>query len=702
MTTTTEILKKIHKDHGSSIAAIGSAKQEDVLRIPTSIFAVDLAMGGGFPMGKCSIVYGPESSNKTNIVLLTISMAQMMFPAKRVVFVDAEHSFNMGWASKLGVDPDRIIVVQPEHAEQAADLIEAFQYADDVCLIVLDSIAALATQKEIENSVETMAVGGASLTVGRLYRKVTVAANRIANQGRTAPAFIAINQIRSKIGVMFGNPECLHADTLVNFVDGRSIPIRKVVEEKIDAPIWAFNEDTGQFFETKILSHHYNGEAKDGDFLVVSAQGVDTKNGVFSATVTYTHKFLTFGGWKTAGELEVGELLLTKYRSVISGSLLDFLAGALCGDSTLFKPNAGLNCGLKFQDSQNPEYAAWKASLLEPFFNVTGSDGKFVVAPTYDLGKFGEQFSGCRHPQGLFNNFSWLGFAVWIMDDGHYSRDRYILSVGRFKDDEQTKEYISECLNAIGLDHSWNGKNVVFTVGASKEIAAKCREYAPDCMDYKFPEQVVGTGTVLSLKHKGVQYLPTYTSVTSVVQASSRKYRDRGLYDLHIEGHHNYLCGNMDNGFVVHNTMPGGNPPRFASSMTLRVYGKNVMDKKISAVMPAYKEVNCVIQKWKCPILAINATYTMQMIEGGGRPVGFISDWNTVSSYMKELDYLTKGDKSGWVMNGESYPTLEACRDTLYGDPAMLADMKASIIQELVAKGDTLGEATGEIPVEEA
>lgn len=695
MSDAAEIMAKMQKEYGQSSAKKGNDQYVDTPRLPTGIFPLDLASGGGFPMGRVSLVYGPESSGKTNITLKAIGQGQIKFPDKVAVFVDAEGSYDPDWATLMGVDTSRLIVMSPEYAEQAVDMVEGFLYAKDVFAVVLDSVAALTTQNEVESSAEKAAVGGASAVVGKMFRKATVSFNRMRNQGLMPPAFIGINQIRHKIGVMFGNPECLHADTLVNFVDGRSIPIRKVVEEKIDAPIWAFNEDSGEFFESRILSHHYNGEAKDGDFLVVSAQGVDTKNGVFSATVTYTHKFLTFNGWKTAGELEVGELLLTKYRSVISGSVLDFLAGALCGDATLFKPNAGLNCGLKFQDSQNPEYAAWKASLLEPFFNVTGGDGKFVVSPTYDLGKFGEQFAGCRHPQGLFNNFSWLGFAVWIMDDGHYSRNRYSLSVGRFKDDEQTKEYISDCLHDLGLDHAWNGKNILFTVEASREIAAKCRDYAPDCMAYKFPEQVVGTGTVLCLKNKGVQYIPTYTPVTSVVQASSRKYRDRGLYDLHIEGHHNYLAGNMDNGFVVHNTMPGGNAPKYASSFTLRVYGKNEVDKKIHPVMPAWKDTSFVIQKWKMPILATHGEFKMLMLEGMGQNPGWVNDWNTVSSYLKELDYLSKGEKSGWSMFGEDYPTLQACRDSLYAQLDVLQEAKAQIITELLSKGSTKGPSEG-------
>lgn len=686
MASAADVMKKAQKDYGGSVVQKGDDTYEDSPRLPTGIFPFDLASGGGFPMGRVSIVYGPESSNKTNLCLKAIGQGQILYPDKQAVFVDAEGTYTKSWAAQMGVDTSRLVVVTPECAEQAVDMVEAFLYADDVFSVTLDSMAAMTTTNEIESEAGKVAVGGAALLVGKMLRKINISFNRMRNQGLHPPAFMAINQIRNKIGVMFGNPECLHADTLVNFVDGRSIPIRQVVEQKIDAPIWAFNEDTGQFFETRILSHHYNGEAKDGDFRTVTAQGVDTKNGLFSATVTFTHKFLTAKGWTTAGGLKAGDLLLTKYRSVISGTVKDFLAGALCGDATLFKPNAGVSCGLKFQDSINPQYAAWKAKMLSPFFQVKGSGNKFVVSPTYDLGEFGKQFAGCRHPRGLFDNFTWLGMAIWLMDDGHYSRDRYTLSIGRFKNDEETKEYISECFDQLGLTHSWNGKNVVFTAEASKVLAVNCSPYAPECMAYKFPTGLVAGE--FSLEHDGVQYVPTYTPVLSVTMASPRKYRQRGLYDLHIEGHHNYLAGNMDNGFVVHNTMPGGFAPKFAASFIVRVYGKNEMDKDIHPSMPSIKHTSCVIQKWKMPIISTSCEFDMQMLPGKGRLPGHVEDWNTISTYLRELDYLGKSETGkGWTLFGEEFKTLEECRTKLYSNPLLLSETKQQLIHELVSHG---------------
>jgi hypothetical protein len=137
-------------------------------------------------------------------------------------------------------------------------------------------------------------------------------------------------------------------------------------------------------------------------------------------------------------------------------------------------------------------------------------------------------------------------------------------------------------------------------------------------------------------------------------------------------------------------TLPGGQAQKYAASMLLRTYAKNVMDTKLHPAMPAFKEGSVVIKKWKCPILAVNAEYKMQMVSGGGHLPGYVKDWNTISTYMQELDYLSKVDAakpgSGWLMSGEQYPTLKACEEALYGDPIALQEMKAAIISEMLEK----------------
>lgn len=356
MSSSTEILKKIHKDHGPSIAKLGSASMVDTPRLPTGIFPFDLASGGGFPMGRVSLIYGPESSNKTNMVLCALAQGQQIYPEKKAVFIDLENAYDGEWATKLGVDQDKIIVISPEYAEQAADFIDSFVYAEDVFAIAVDSIAALSTQNEMESSAEKVIVGGSALLTNKIFKKLPSVYNKMRNASIMPPALLAINQIRFKIGVMFGNPE----------------------------------------------------------------------------------------------------------------------------------------------------------------------------------------------------------------------------------------------------------------------------------------------------------------------------------------------------------TLPGGNAQKYASSFTVRVYGKNIIDKKINAVMPSQKEVNLVIQKWKVPILSTNAVYNMQMLQHGGHGPGWCDDKNTLFAYLKELDYLNKGDKGGWVLFGDTFQTLDACAAHLYGDSDLLREAKATIIKEMLDRGSEAPEMTGEVDVEDA
>ena len=200
-----DLLGTFQKDHGEGIGSFGGALvQSD--RIPTGLFELDLAMGGGFPRGKVSIVFGPESSGKTNISLLAIASHQRLWPDKVCAFIDIEHSFDPDWAGQLGVDCSKLLVINPSFAEQAVDIIETLLRADDCGLIVVDSLAAFVTTSEIESSADKAIVGGASLVIGKLTRRSTQALVEAEKAGRY-PSMIYINQVTFKIGVMFGDPE---------------------------------------------------------------------------------------------------------------------------------------------------------------------------------------------------------------------------------------------------------------------------------------------------------------------------------------------------------------------------------------------------------------------------------------------------------------------------------------------------------------
>lgn len=228
MTTVQQALAGIQKEFGTTIGSRGVVLQE-LPRIPTGIFELDLAIGGGFPVGRVSMVYGTESSGKTTLAYLTMATVQKM--GREAVFVDIEGTFDPIWATYCGVDVSKVYVLSPATAEQASDIIESMLYADDVGIVVLDSIAAMMTANEIESDSSKQIPGGASLLATKLIKKATVAINANKKQ-EVHPIFLGINQIRTKIGVMYGNPETMPGGNAVKFHS--SMVLRLSGTKKVD------------------------------------------------------------------------------------------------------------------------------------------------------------------------------------------------------------------------------------------------------------------------------------------------------------------------------------------------------------------------------------------------------------------------------------------------------------------------------------
>lgn len=200
-----DVFKQLKKDHGDTV--VTTADQiTDFVRLPFGIFPLDLALGGGIPRGKCSMVYGPESSGKTTIALLLVKNYQKLYPDEVVVWIDAEWGFDAAWAQRLGVNVHKLFLCKPETGEQAAEMAEGLIYADDIGLIVIDSIAGMVPQAELEGDMARAQVGGNSVLIGKMFRKLVGGLIAQSKLNRF-PTVFCINQLRKKIGVMFGDPE---------------------------------------------------------------------------------------------------------------------------------------------------------------------------------------------------------------------------------------------------------------------------------------------------------------------------------------------------------------------------------------------------------------------------------------------------------------------------------------------------------------
>ena len=193
-------MDQITKQFGDgAIMKLGEFHQADVAVIPSGSLSLDLALGGGYPKGRIIEIYGPESSGKTTLTLHAI--AEIQKQGGTAAFVDAEHALDPSYAKKLGVDTDNLLVSQPDNGEQALEITETLVRSNAVDLIVVDSVAALTPQAEIDGDMGDSHMGLQARLMSQALRKLT----GIINKSKATVIFI--NQIRMKIGVMFGNPE---------------------------------------------------------------------------------------------------------------------------------------------------------------------------------------------------------------------------------------------------------------------------------------------------------------------------------------------------------------------------------------------------------------------------------------------------------------------------------------------------------------
>lgn len=597
-------------------------------------------------------------------------------------------AFDPVWAAKLGVDVEKLIVIHPEYAEQAVDVAESFLYANDVFMVVLDSIAALTTQNEIESSASKQIVGGASNLVGKLFRKASVSFTRMRNQNIMPPAFIGVNQIRYKIG-------CFDYNSPIWLADGTTMKIGVIVNQKLNVEVLSANPD-GILVPRKVIDWANNGESTSDEWLKIVVAG--SNRGTRMLKVTRGHLIFTPDGERFAGDLSVGDLVTTEGTRYYTDEQHEVILGSIFGDGSLRFEKESTRGHLRVGHGLNQkEYAEWKANVFEVKLGVGQNQVEFTTERSLEFGQYSgiSKRKGLLHvPQEYVDRLTLRALAIWYLDDGTYGGSHDYWGWGKpsictkVLDLDSLARFAKRIrrLGAgmptikVGRGLQWSGIN-------AREFLKSIAPYVPKCMDYKIKKGIVVGGKLEIAKME--PRLEVFSEpIIKIVEGIEGGIK----YDITIEDNHNYLV----NGVLVHNTMygdpetmPGGNAVKFSSSFTVRLYAKNVIDKKVNAVLPAYKETSVIMKKWKVPILAIKGDYTMLMLDHGGKRPGFVSDWNTVAAYLKDLNYLSKSDKvgGGWMLFGDKYQTLEAVRDKLYGDPVLLAQTKAQLIADLQATG---------------
>lgn len=314
-------MAKIEKDFGrGSVMRMGDEQVEDVEVIPTGSLALDAALGvGGYPKGRIIEIYGPESSGKTTLAIHAIAQAQK--EGGIAAFIDAEHAFDRFYAKKLGVDVDELLIAQPDNGEQALEIADQLIRSSAIDIIVIDSVAALTPKAEIEGDMGDNKVGLQARLMSQALRKLT------STISKTNTTCIFINQLREKIGVMFGNPETTTGGNALKFYASVRLDIRRVTTLKDgDTPI-------GNQVRVKIVKNKVAPPFRKAEFEITFGEGISHVGEIVDLGVELGI-IKKSGSWFSYGETRLGQgrdavKRVIKHNPELTAELEEKIAAAL-------------------------------------------------------------------------------------------------------------------------------------------------------------------------------------------------------------------------------------------------------------------------------------------------------------------------------------------------------------------------------------
>jgi recombination protein RecA len=285
--------EQINKQFGDgAIRRLGDTQTIDVELISSGALSLDLALGGGYPKGRIIEIYGPESSGKTTLTLHAI--AEIQKQGGTAAFVDAEHALDPAYARRLGVDTDNLLVAQPDNGEQALEIVETLVRSSAVDLVVIDSVAALVPQAEIEGEMGDSHMGLQARLMSQALRKLT----GIINKSNTIVIFI--NQIRMKIGVMFGNPETTTGGNALKFYASVRLDIRRTGQIK------AGEEIVGNRTKVKVVKNKIAPPFRVAEFDIMYNQGISKTGDVLDLAVLHNIVGKS-GAWFDYADAKIGQ-----------------------------------------------------------------------------------------------------------------------------------------------------------------------------------------------------------------------------------------------------------------------------------------------------------------------------------------------------------------------------------------------------------
>lgn len=570
------LLKSLREKFGDeAVMRLGEVHKVHVASIPTGSFSLDLALGiGGLPRGRIIEIYGPESSGKTTLALNVVAQAQKQ--GGQAAFIDAEHGMDPEYAAKMGVNINNLLISQPSSGEEALSILETLVKSGEISVVVVDSVAALTPKAEIDAEMGAQFMGLQARMMSQALRKLT----SIAAKSNTMIIFI--NQLREKIGVMFG---CLNYKSKISLANGKQEWIGKIVNQRLSSEVLSYDYKKDRIVPAKITGWYKNG--KTDKFLQVSVYD-PSGSGIAHLSCTDNHPILTPTGYRKAEDIRVGDHVMLGAIHRLSDLQKEIIRGSLLGDGNLSPTIHKDSLGVRFRlghGLKQKGYLLWKASL---FKNIPASiyedkkSIKFDATPLQELYEMRRSMYKNKYKflsSDFLSALTPLSLAIWYQDDAH-------LDI-RNKNRGGDKGRIAICVQAIHPESRKSlqtllrdkydiktrlsivaGQGIMsFDRANTEKFLQLIKYYVHPSMGYKLLPRYKDRF------HVEPQFIEPYRKPISVpVIKISAKPKTRGMlrFDIRVRGHHNFLADNI----IVHNspeTTPGGRALKFYSSVRIDV-----------------------------------------------------------------------------------------------------------------------------------
>jgi len=640
---------------------------KNIEAISTGSLSLDIALGiGGYARGRILELYGPESAGKTTLALHMIAEAQKA--GGRVAFIDAEHALDVEYAKRLGIDPAKILISQPDNGEQALEITETLARSGQIDVIVIDSVAALTPRAEIEGEMGDSHMGLQARLMSQALRKLT---GVTSNTGTT---IIFINQIRHKIGVMFG---CLHYNARVLLADGTTEKIGKIVNNKLELEIMTFNKRLKKLEPKKIVNWFDNGKAsKLWQVVVKNPHGSGRSN----IPVADDHVFSTPDGDRKLSELVVGDAVHVKTTKYLNEDQRSLALGMFLGDSSLRTSNNQTFSLRTKHGIKQSNYCEWKRNKFpDSFVSSEGYDKEnrfwFDLKSTTEFSNISlcKEGSALRTADAVLSGLDKLAVAIWYLDDGNFSGSYKFWGKGKSriyctKLPFEDKKMIAHKFVEIGLPFpSIDEKGFIFYGKQSYKFQEAIAKYVPKVMVYKIHPKLRYLCEAHILMPKNEMYeTVTPTPILDIYEKIDPKQMKK--FDIEVEDNHNYFVDNV----LVHNspeTTCGGNALKFYASMRLEIR-KSTVIKNGDDIIGNLTKVKVVKNKVAPPFKKV----TFDIIYGEG-----ISLTGEIVDLGVESGVISKGG-AWYAYNGENIGQgREKTKAYLEENPEIAEEIKGKV-----------------------